>query len=198
VTTLFIDHVGYATWHMAVDNMAGEAVCTMGFTTDNDDVNDVADRMGDHWAESIMPMLSGRVHFYKTNVRLRLAGNIETGETFRDPITNGGTGSAMLPAQVAVLVQKRTQFAGKHNRGRFYLPGIDPSFAASSVDNNSLTTQRLGEFQAAADALYAKMIAAPEPCLPVILHSVSNLPPTAVDSFSVSARFATQRGRIRD
>ncbi len=111
-------------------------------------------------------------------------------------ITAGGTG-APLPQNSALLYHKRSNSAGRRNRGRFYLPGvgegtidgvgrIDPAQMAAL---NNLGTNFLAGVRASASV--AEM---------VILHSLGISPagpPTVVTKITCDPVIATQRRRLR-
>ncbi|MQB02229.1 MAG: hypothetical protein GEU78_18625 [Actinobacteria bacterium] len=101
----------------------------------------------------------------------------------------GGTGQAI--PNVSVLVQKQTGLAGRRNRGRMYVPGIQ---AGGIGDDGVIDATQLTSWQAAADVWFD----AADAILPlVILHETPPDTATPVLSLSVQALVATQRRRLR-
>ena len=104
----------------------------------------------------------------------------------------GTVSGSAAPPNVAVLVQKRSAFGGKRNRGRFYVPGVpDTQMGPTGL----LGSTPLGDIQTAADALLDGIESEGKPM--VILHSSGSGTPTPVTSLIVLALLATQRRRIR-
>lgn len=102
----------------------------------------------------------------------------------------GGSANSESP-QCAVLVRKVTGFAGRRNRGRFYVPG------PNSDDINSdgvLTSGAVTSWQSASTGWFNSMVAAGFD--PVINHDDLSVL-TTVTAYAVQAKTATQRRRIR-
>lgn len=105
--------------------------------------------------------------------------------------TGGGVGGEVGFPQAAWLVQKRTAFGGRENRGRFYIPGLSESIVDTggvilSV-NVALAQTELDEFHTGLQAADLPMY---------VLHNSASLP-TAVTSLVADATIATQRRRLR-
>lgn len=74
------------------------------------------------WGTTVVPLLSNDLTLVRTTVRdYSLENGIEAVST--TGTYDGGAGDA-LPNNVAACVSLRTGFAGRHYRGRIYLPGI--------------------------------------------------------------------------
>jgi hypothetical protein len=72
-----------------------------------------------------------------------------------------------LPSSVAVVVSKRTQFAGRKYRGRWYFGG----FRASDTLNSQLTASALALIQTQMDTLATPLVAgANETWFPILSH----------------------------
>lgn len=110
--------------------------------------------------------------------------------------TTTGTSTAEFTTQnVAFLIQKRSQFGGRRNRGRCYFPGVTE---ASVNEVGVITPTQLASWQSIAndwltsyndpEAGFGQM---------VILHSSAPSTPTPVVSLTVSNMVATQRRRLR-
>jgi hypothetical protein len=112
----------------------------------------------------------------------------------------GGTSQNAAPPNVAVLMRKRTDLAGRRGRGRFYVPGVLNDVYAS---NGLLTTGEQTSWQSAANSFYADLTTSVGNRFypPVVLHRSEGEgeepPPTPVTVFTIEQRLATQRGRLR-
>ena len=110
--------------------------------------------------------------------------------------SSGGSSSAKLPNNCAVLVRKNTGTGGRRNRGRMYLPAgyIDEGQVDNlGVINGAVVTS----MQSQMNAFRTALAGSGEVGVPVILHSELPSTPTVVTSFSVQTRIATQRKRLR-
>lgn len=195
------DEYGVAAFHMAVPGTSGDSVCTLGFNTDSADGQAVADKLSQAWATNVMPIIDGDAVFTGATTNHRIGGNLESWISHAGDPSPGSGGNFPLPANCAVLVQKRTGLAGKKNRGRMYLPAVPRANILSATDPNTLLPAKLTLVQAAMDAFYAALIVSggPDVIQPMILHPLPNpLQGTVILSFSVQARIATQRDRLRD
>lgn len=102
--------------------------------------------------------------------------------------------------QVAVLVKKSTQFAGRQFRGRMFIPGIRQ---AAVGDDGNLTVGAVNSVQtmvdAGADSLLQQHASRDVPM--VLLHNEPLTGPTPVpsviDNLFVESLVATQRRRLR-
>lgn len=193
------DHSAMISFVGSTLQSAGECVCTLGVTTSNTDGQEVAGKAFAAWSLHICPRLSSKYVFRVAKVLIMLNGEIESWESFGEGEVNGGIGSNMLPSSVAVLVQKRTAFAGRRNRGRMYLPGVPAQDVGGTTAPNDLDSGQLVTWQANLDAFMAFLQGSTmgDALNPVILHPAPSTPVTEVTAFSVQARLATQRGRLR-
>ncbi len=94
------------------------------------DVMSLGDQLGTHWSDAVMPLLSSDLVFTNLSVRdMSIENGLEyvTGGVGPD----GGAGDA-LPNNVAACVTIRTGFAGRHYRGRIYIPGIPRTAVAEN------------------------------------------------------------------
>lgn len=201
VSVLREDGWGIATFHMAVPGTSGDAACTLGFTTGNNDGQVVADKLSDAWATTVMDVIDGNVVYHGATTLHRIGGNLESWISHQGDPTPGSGGNYCAPAQVAVLVQKRTGLAGKKNRGRFYLPGLWRDNVVGAADPNTLKSAALTLYQTALDQFLAALVitSGGGAVLPAIIHPLPNPNQgTIILSFAVQARLATQRNRLRD
>jgi hypothetical protein len=119
------------------------------------------------------------------------------------PGTYAGT-TAILPPNSAYLVRKKTLFAGKRNRGRWYVPGVQD---ADVNEVGVLLAARITAWQSALNGLFTDLAT----FTPVIIHSVlceagdashtgphsdTPLPPTPITNFEIDNIIATQRRRL--
>lgn len=193
------DHSAMISFVGSTLQSAGECVCTLGVTTDNTDGQEVAGKAFAAWSLHVCPRISNKYTFRVAKVLIMLNGQVESWESFGEGEVTGGIGSNMLPSSVAVLVQKRTAFAGRRNRGRFYIPGVPAQDVGGTTAPNSLDASTLPSWQTNLDAFFAflKGTTMGDPLDPVILHPSPSTPVTEVTAFSVQALLATQRGRMR-
>lgn len=112
--------------------------------------------------------------------------------TVVEPTQNG---QPFCPQNVALLVQKRSGYGGRRNRGRMYFPGV----TEAAVDNvGVIAPGTLAAYQALADDwLETFGFANPGVGNMVILHSTEPATPTVVTSLRVEPMVATQRRRLR-
>jgi hypothetical protein len=112
----------------------------------------------------------------------------------------GGVSQNAAPPNVAILMRKRTDLAGRRGRGRFYIPGVLNDVYAS---NGLLTTGQVDALTVDANAFYADLTVSVGNRFypPVVLHRSEGIgdepPPTPVTQFTIEQRLATQRGRLR-
>lgn len=107
--------------------------------------------------------------------------------------TAGLSTGAALPANVAVLVQKRCGLGGRRNRGRCYFPGL--SFSALD-GGGTIAGATLGGLQTNWDEMVGDFAGSGD--LPVLFHNTAPFTPTPVVSLEVQPTVATQRTRLRD
>lgn len=97
------------------------------------------------------------------------------------------------PANCAVLVQKRTNLAGRRNRGRMYVPLF--LLGETSVDAlGNITAGDVTTIQGWFNDLLVQWTT--DDVTPLIFHEDGGVP-TQIQSFTVSSRIATQRRRMR-
>lgn len=178
-------------------------ICTLGvdlsgFTSTFDNA---AGRIMNAWRRTV---LIGQ------STSLTLVGcDLAVGQDGGDPVVytavsgaTGEVGANMLPQNCALLVQKRTELAGRSNRGRMYVPMI---LVESGVDNyGTIDADDRVDYQTQFTNFYLDLTEPDPPDLwgpiqPVILHSgsASAQPPTPISRFSVEPVIATQRRRLR-
>lgn len=116
--------------------------------------------------------------------------------TFEKPANRPSTASddRSCPTNCALLIQKKTPFGGRRNRGRMFLPaGYLPELfigAAGNIDGASLI-----DFQNGADEWLAALSLAGLEM--TIHHATAPFASTEVTSLVVSDTIATQRQRMR-
>lgn len=115
------------------------------------------------------------------------------------PVAGPGT-SQLLPPNSAYLIRKRTDLAGRRGRGRMYFPGV----TEGNVDNvGTLTGAEQSAWTTALEDWYEFLTAGVGARLypPVVLHRSEGIgeepAPTPVTSFTIDAKIATQRRRLR-
>lgn len=111
------------------------------------------------------------------------------------PFTSTGSSqpgqlSGALPQNNAILVQKRSGLAGRHNRGRFYLPGVQ---AAAITSLGAMSGATLTAWQDILDSFLAGV----EAIQPMVILHANEDTPTPVTALVVQQTIATQRQRLR-
>jgi hypothetical protein len=111
-----------------------------------------------------------------------------------ESVTGAGAGTSSgsrLPQNCALLVKKNSASGGRHNRGRFFVPGISE---ADVGDNGALTSGALTFFQGEVNTFFTDLQVVSDNV--VILHNDLTFP-TPCTGFQVDGRIATQRRRLR-
>lgn len=112
-----------------------------------------------------------------------------------------GTNSAneVPPANVSMIVKKRTGIAGKKFRGRMYIPCL--SLAEASVDDaGNIDPSRYDELKADVDNWFTQLGGIDNVNAIVLFHDETtpgDKTPTPISSFQLEAMVATQRRRLR-
>lgn len=194
------DDLGQASFIMSAPATSGELVCTMGFRAEGVDAQGIADKLGNLWRVDIMGSISSKVKMVECKIVRRESGLNQITESFADTGIAGGAAADHLPANTAILVQKRTGVAGRRFRGRFYLPGVPTSARLSDDDPNTLSVSYVSSLQTQFDAFRTHLLSSggAGTITPVILHPTGEPLYTVITSFSVQARLGTQRTRLRD
>lgn len=173
-----------------------EMLCTLGAETtaaSNADRISALNDQFDNWADNVLPLqvvgysLVGVDGVFGTG-----GGDLPLSST-QGP-ANAGNPATGLTSNTAVLVQKLSAVGGRRNKGRMYVPGINPE----AVDNAGfLTGVDLAAWNTAFNNLYLGVTSGTFLDNPVIFHSVGDPTPTVVTDLDVDPRVATQRRRMR-
>jgi hypothetical protein len=187
-------------WTASGDNEPMNCVFGVALESGISDPLAVANDMQAAWAQAWLPAtLSNRYVFQGVRVTIGNDGP-DPGPTSDFILPVAGTSSTtFLPSNCALLVRKRTNFGGRTNRGRFFLPAgyIKESDAD---ENGQLQTASQTAFQSNMTAFLTNIAAKPSTASMVILHDSSSPGthvPTVVQNLSVDNRIATQRLRMR-
>lgn len=195
-----VDGTGQFSIVFSVAGTEGNSVVTCGFGTDDTDEQAIADRIADTAQLTWARLLSSRCLMTEVKVLLRTGGETVSSSSFLNMPFPGVSPADLLPSNCAVLVQKRTALAGRKHRGRLYIPGICANSYTLSGDQNTMETASHTELQTAFDLWFTSLTegSGVPIILPAILHPSPTNTVTLIESFSVQARLATQRGRLRD
>ncbi len=161
------------------------AVTTLGMGVDPTPA--AAQQVFEAWRDDVWVPLGTNAGNLKA-ARLRS----ETAEAEFVASVAGSKALELSPPNVSLLVAKRTNVAGRKNRGRFFPPGQTYDLTFSGAGQMTLADQL--SYQAAYDALFAALNTIGTG--PVILHQ-DLTPPTPITSFVVDRTAATQRRRLR-
>jgi hypothetical protein len=120
----------------------------------------------------------------------------EGGELRRAVALSGSVGTnaqPMPPSNLALLVHKVTDLAGRRNRGRWYFPA---QVQEAEVNlRGELTAAMIADQQARANAWFNGVLAVNH--TPVVLHSSGDDQPAIIDHLTVDPIMGTQRRRMR-
>lgn len=118
-----------------------------------------------------------------------------------DSGTAGTGGTGVLPSNCALLVGKRTFYAGRKYRGRMYWPSM---LAEGDVDiNGEIDAGVVTALQGHFDDVFADLDAVSVSVFAALLHDkvtagvLDDTPATALAGFTVKPKIATQRRRMR-
>lgn len=198
VTTVIPEDNAIVTWHMTQVGASGLIANTCGFGVPSS-VNalDAVNHAAFAWATIIHNHLHPDLVFVSASMLIRRDGLLEHWDSNVNGNTPGGRSGAAAPSSVAMLVRKVSAFAGKRNRGRFYVDGL----SSGVIQGNFLEPVYMGQMQTAFDdfgtALQDDEVTFNAPIQPRILHNDPGAP-TEISNFVVESRVATQRGRLRD
>ena len=154
----------------------------------------VADAIQDGWqagSSALINMLSSQVTLAQLVIYWRAnAGDpVVINRTVNDQGNNGGS---MAPPQVCYLLDKVTGLAGRHNRGRTYLPGV----TESDVDQAGVLAPSVASTMAGnAAGCLSNWATADAPM--VILHTNPAIAPAQVVAWEPATKVGTQRRRLR-
>lgn len=144
-----------ATFVYRNSGVSGDKTFSMGFDVVDyvGDADDIATDLAtleetDGW----ITVMGDTSSFVECNVLLQRGAGVTVG-THTSVATGGGGTFALPPPQVALVVSKVTEFAGKANRGRSYIPFV---VGESIVDSNGrIDSGSVSTFQGVASALIA-------------------------------------------
>lgn len=182
---LSLSHVGLA--RSAAVTWGGENLGTPG------DVSAVAFACFDAFRDAFGSSLDSEVTMGPTYVTLGTDGDplIATDGTTQ----SGSSSGARSPANVALLFRKNTEFGGRHNKGRMYMPWALEDTAVDDVGN--ITGAAVTGWNSAASDFLTNLINGDVPMY--VLHSEgphgSDLPRIVI-SMLADNRVATQRRRL--
>lgn len=153
----------------------------------------VADDIADAWSVNVMPALVNSVRLVEVAVKFGPNDTGPAGAVSR--AVAGGLSDEPLCPNTALLVRKITTLGGRRGRGRIYVPGL-PEGRFDGAGN--MNASNLNIYQVAMDGFLSDCLAAGLEA--VVLHAagISTTPaPTAMTGYSVQAKAATQRDRMR-
>lgn len=166
------------------------AAMTLGINHPGDTAaTEIAQTVGDIFVAEVMPDMTDDVVLQSVIAK---KGPNATGQSAEVSFGDaGGSTSAPTSPAVALLIRKVTNFGGRSQRGRFFMPGLPE---AAVAPNGLLEAGNQAGWQARYDALYTELDTIGY--TPALFHSASS-DPTAIASFQVDAMVATQRRRQR-
>jgi hypothetical protein len=150
------------------------------------------------FGSNMMPKLVNKYSLTRTMLR---AGQADLAPDFTAEFNGVTVGTGVgntLPQNCAILVKKATGLAGRRNRGRFYLPGIDES---TVNEVGIITAATVTSIQNALNTFLTAVNGNLAVTNMVIIHQgpgdVPFLPPTPVTQLICDPLISTQRTRLR-
>ena len=186
------DGYGEARIEWQVPGNAGPGLTVLGFT-DGDPIegaDQVALAIRDRVKNDICPQMANAYFLATVTVNINRTGNIEQGQA--TGLDNGSLTGAAMPPNVTYLIRKRTGFAGRKFRGRWYLPGVVEGDADAA---GVLSSTRQLALQTAMTLFAGDMITDGHDV--VLLHSSAPPGPSVITGLLVEQTVATQRRRLR-
>lgn len=186
------ENYGVAAFKFTLDSTDQEFVTTCGFhNTALADADTIAGEMVVAWDAAFTDdLLSNLYTFTSVYVIIGIGGVLQSAEAPAN-VVGTETGAPVSPA-VAVGIKKQTSYAGKHYRGRMYLPaGYLAEAAVSSA--GIITGGDVTALQTAIDNF--KAFAAANDCPLYLLHEDPLIDPTPINAFIVRNSVRTQRRR---
>lgn len=156
--------------------------------------------IGSYWADFIDDLVSSDVTC--TGVKLTIGQDAADNLVVFVPLNiAGGSPSARLPQNCALLVDKSTQLGGRKGRGRFFIPGVLAESEVSSV--GVIDSTYLAGIQIACNQVLNAHNDGinPDPPVPmVLLHNADGADtpvPTPITLLTAQQLISTQRRRLR-
>lgn len=164
----------------------------------------LANSLFDSFATNVIGSLSQAYTLQKVHFLGQVdAANMVAFDSTNTPVTGTRTATnitALGPPHLAFLIRKRTGFAGKRQRGRFYFPGV----AEAEVDSEGkISGTIVSSMQAAFSQWFTALNGFAKPMLAHTCFFEEDQPPcippawTPIVSFEVDDVVATQRRRLK-
>lgn len=182
---------GYAqvTFHFSGPTRTGRAAAVLGMDTGaSSDLTELATWASNAFYDNIRPGM----HEAFTLQRVTAEDMVFSGEY----LTLSGEGDRsgdLAPPQVSVIVSKGTALKGRPYRGRTYWPGLLND--SDIFDDGTIQGARQLAIQNYMDDFWAEMTSVGS-AQQYLLHN-TEIAPTAVASYGVQNKVATQRRRLR-
>lgn len=184
-----------ANFHFTGPGVPLGAECTLGLNIEDfsgDPTTAAHNLRTNGAAQGIMTDVSDDVQWTSTTVKFGPNDTGGSGEWIE--ALNGGISGESSAPNTAFLIRKVTPLGGRSGRGRMYWPGVPES---------GLTTGGLlaGDYQPEVNGFWADFFDSivADGLVPALLHGPDSPvdAPVLITSFSVDARVATQRRRLR-
>lgn len=179
-------------------------VATMGFADSTIPTEANAESIKTSVATNFYSRLSSQYSIAKVAIRWQQEAGIQRYvETTSTPDLFNGAATP-LPSNCAIIIQKKTAFGGKKNRGRMYVPGLPEGL----VDQHgNISSSELASLNVVADSIFTGFNAVfddlvihhhyPPSVGPPLAGQVDpSQTPTVVTSLEIPVRIGTQRRRM--
>lgn len=185
--------VGFAqvTTHLSLEGSAEDIANVVGLDIGANLSNQAgADAISQIFSDFYLSIIAQAYRYEGCTVSYGTGGD----PTVVESITGAGDGvgaTEAVPPNTSLLIRKVTNFGGRRNRGRMYVPGLgDPQVG----NRGELLGTGQADLQVIADQLLTDLDTAGYQM--VIIHSNGSTP-TLVTGLVVQAQVATQRRRMR-
>lgn len=170
------------------------AECTIGVSLGAGvgNAGDVAEAAFDAWVTAVMADAQTSATAL-TAVTAKIGPNDVGPVGFFGGLDSGNNTGTAAPPQVAAICRKLTDFGGRQNRGRFYIPSIPES---EITENGTLTPFYHSAIFNRCSTFFDELTA--NGLSPVVLHGGAAFgSPTLCTGFRLEVLVATQRRRLR-
>lgn len=158
---------------------------------------EIADEWYDAWIQTGGPCASGNMRdtfvFLGVDVFIQTDDGPTGGSSSGPPQPGTITIGEELKVNTTMLVQKRTAFVGREQRGRMYVPALKLS-SSTMTSLGTITSDAVAEIQGQFNLVFDQLSEGPAPMY--LLHSKIGNTPDAITSLTMRSQGATQRRRF--
>lgn len=179
------------TMHFTMSGQSGDIICSLGWS--GGDASDPPDFAG---VDTALGGLQGNVSAgcVMDVISYNLGSTATDNPTHDESVNFPGLASGTVHGlATCILVQKRSLEGGRRHRGRVYYPGAEKnSVGGDGIIDSGVVTGLQTNWDDMVTEMQGMGYA------PNLFHQTAPFSPTGVSTFSVQAKIATQRTRLRD